>query len=411
MLKNLQNTLVVLIMMLVLMSTACLATDAQSQESNAEITSTTESTTTGEEANVPADESNGDSVGEEGDTADNPQEPEMILKDLFLIDQTVNHSTIVDGNAFIMGDDITISAPIGGDLFVLGNKVTITKDCIIYGNLYLMANDANLDCYVYGGNLYAACSTLTVGENGAVYRDMSSISSKLDFNGAVGRTVSVTANEITLGEKVKMYGDFNYSSPSAIQVPSDAVNGKINYKELEESEEEETNPVVNYVMDLVYSLVYTVVLFFLILLFAPKFINKLENVTTNKIGPSLLKGLAVLFITPLVSIALFITIIGIPVGLVLLALWILLVFAFSTTLSVIAIAGLVAKKVQVLAKVHNLPAVVVVALAVWLIGLIPFVGGILYLLLCIYGLGLLFADVFSKKEKTENKAEENPVQE
>ena len=118
-----------------------------------------------------------------------------------------------------------------------------------------------------------------------------------------------------------------------------------------------------------------------------------------------------MFITPLVSIALFITIIGIPVGLVLLALWILLVFAFSTTLSVIAIAGLVAKKVQVLAKVHNLPAVVVVALAVWLIGLIPFVGGILYLLLCIYGLGLLFADVFSKKEKTENKAEENPVQE
>ena len=412
MLKKLQKILLIAIIMVAVMSTMCLASEAeltsidQDQKvttiSNGDDAVSENATTTGSEEESETEPSTDAEASEES------PEQDMLLDDLYLIDNSVNYSRIIDGNAYIIGNDVTISSIIGGDLFVLGNNVTLTKDCVVYGNLFLLANTANLDCYVYGGNLYAACSDLTVGENGAIYRDMKVTSSKLSFNGAVGRNAYVSGNEIALGEKTKIYGDFNYSSSKAIEVPSEAVSGTINYSEIKNnnSEEAPSSPVVSKLIDLAYTLIYTLIVFGLIVLLARKFHEKLQSAPLNKVAVTSLKGLAILVATPIVAIILICTIVGIPVAIALIAVWLLLVCGFASVVATISVASFISAKVPVLAKAHGLLGVIVVTIVLWLLELIPFVGGLVSLIACIYGLGLIFVGNFKKKEKVQ---EENTV--
>ena len=417
MLKKLQKILLIAIMMVAVMSTMSFASEAeltavdQDQKvttiSNGNDSANENVPTTGNEGESEAEPATDDAATDGTDTAESSQ-PDMLLDDLYLIDSSINYSKIVDGNAYIIGDDVTISSIIGGDLFVLGNNVTLTKDCVVYGNLFLLANTANLDCYVYGGNLYAACSSLTVGERGAIYRDMKVATSKLSFNGTVGRNAHVTGNEIELGETTKIYGNFDYSSSKAIEVPSEAVSGTINYNEIknDDSEEAPSSPIVSKLIDLAYTLIYTLIVFGLIVLLAHKFHEKLQSAPLNKVAVTSLKGLAILVATPIVAIILVCTIVGIPVAIALIAVWLLLVCGFASVVATISVASFVSAKVPVLAKAHGLLGVILVTIVLWLLELIPYVGGLISLIACIYGLGLIFVGNFKKKEK---KQEENTV--
>ena len=386
MFKKLQKTLIVALLLIMLMATTCFAEDANllvtTNSEDLEVTTT--------DVN-PADES----VSEEAS-----EEEEPLPSDLYLFEPTADYSRIVDGNAYVIGNDVTFSSVVGGDVFILGNTVTISEDALIYGNLYVMGNSVTINGFVYGGDLYAACSELTINENGAVNRDIRAVASKFTHNGGTGRNIYVSAGEIAIGETAQIYGDLNYSSKEAIQVPSGVVQGTINYSELNVNENN-SNPVVDYIMDFVYTLVFVLAMLGILILVAPKFLNKLENVEVNKILPACGIGLAALIITIIVSLILLITYIGAPIGLALLLVWALFVFVLATPVATIAIAGFVANKVEALKKAHNVLAVAITTLVLWALKLIPFVGGIIGFVVCIIGLGLIVRYIWNGRKNIE----------
>ncbi len=340
-------------------------------------------------------------TGETGETnsqSSTTNQEEMLQNDLFLFDTTVDYKRIVDGNAYIMGNDITFNSVVGGDVFIAGNTVTIGSDALIYGNLYVLANTLTIDGYVYGGDLYGACSEIIINEKGAVNRDIRVTANKLTLNGGIGRNAYIAAGEISLGEGAKIYGNLNYSSKEAIQIPDGVVKGSIDYSEKNIDAENNTNPVLSYLMSFVYSLVVTVALLGIIILIAPKFLNKLENVEINKILPTLGLGLAGLVLPVIASIVLIITYIGGPIGFLVLAVWALLVFMLSIPIATIGIAGIIANKVEPLKKAHNIFAVIITALVIWAVGLIPYVGGIVTCLVSIYGLGLIVRNILNNRK-------------
>ena len=47
---------------------------------------------------------------------------------------------IVDGNAFLIGDKITINGKVNGDLYVMATDETLEKEGQIYGNVFVLAD-------------------------------------------------------------------------------------------------------------------------------------------------------------------------------------------------------------------------------------------------------------------------------
>ena len=77
--------------------------------------------------------------------------------DLYIFEDKVTISNVVDGNAFVMGSEVTISGEIGGDLFVIADKLNIDGG-YIYSNVFALANEITVNGVVY--DIYAACDEL-----------------------------------------------------------------------------------------------------------------------------------------------------------------------------------------------------------------------------------------------------------
>lgn len=390
MFKKTQKIFAVLALMLVLMATTCFAT-----EDTAVVTSEISADTT-----LAVDESSIDDEHNHEEDEDYTEDQELYENDLYVFEDTIAISNLVDGNAYAVGKEVTVSGKIGGDLFVFADNLTLTGDSYIYGNLFVCANTVNIEGIVC--DLYAICSDLTIAETGIVLRDMRTGSNALTIAGSVGRNTYVTATNIAVGEVARIYGDFNYSSTQAIEVPSGVVEGSINYSEIATTDTE-GRTVINYVMDCVYAIVYTLVILGVMILLAPKFLSKLPEMVSKKSLPAFGLGLLGLIVPVPVAILLIFTTVGTPVAFALIAVWAFAVFALSFAVTAIAIASFVGSKVSILGKVHNVLAVILVTIVLWALQQIPFtaVQLIVNLLIYAFGLGYLLLGIFKKNKKEE----------
>lgn len=389
MFKKTQKIFAILTLMLVLMATTCFATD-----DTAVVTSETS-----EDVDVILDDSaTEEEHNHEDEATTEAEEQELYEEDLYIFENTVSVKDLIDGNAYVIGSDVTVSGKIAGDLFVIADNVSLTLDSYVNGNLFVCANTVNIEGIVY--DLYAIGNELTISDTGIVLRDMRTMNTSLTINGSVGRNTYVKATNLSVGEDARIYGDFNYSTKEAIQVPSGVVDGSINYSE-NVSVETEGSDVLSYVMSCVYSVVYTLAILGILIVIAPKFLEKLPKMFSKKSLSIFGIGLLGLIVPVPLAILLMITVIGTPVAFALLAVWAFIVFALSSAITTIAISSWVGNKVAILGKAHNLLAVVLVSIVLWALSLIPIVKTIVSFLVCVFGLGYLLTYIL-KRNKEEN---------
>jgi hypothetical protein len=133
---------------------------------------------------------------------------------------------------------------------------------------------------------------------------------------------------------------------------------------------------------LAYSL-STLALGLILLAFAPKLDDAIWYVAQERKGPSIVVGLAFFFLLPVVAVMLLATIVGIPLGL-----FLLLALALLYTVGYVAGAHALGRMVVKPPKSRY-----VAFLAGWAIvralALVPFVGGLVWTITAIIGLGVL----------------------
>lgn len=397
MLKSKSKILLVLSLALVLASSYCFAT-VEPTVTEAETTSEEQAVTISEEEAVTT------SLEDESSSWTN--------SDLYLCQDKVEVSNVVDGNAFIIGKEVTISGEIGGDLFVLADKLNIDGG-YVYSNLFACVNEITVNGVVY--DIYAACNTFNLESNGFVYRDMKVVGSNININGKVRRNAQLSANTISFveGSETLIYGNLKYSANSEIAIPEGVVAGTTTYNKTEAVDTNKdistASIILNHVLDLLKTLLYTLVITLILLWLTPKFIEKVSQMSVKKSLASLGIGFVAFiafFVFIFVGIFLLISTVGTPVFILGMFASILVAYIGNAIASIFfgkLLTKLFKMEDKDKVKVKFILFTLLAALIIWAISLIPFVGSILSFLIWIFGIGTLLVNMFNKKEKTEVK--------
>lgn len=244
-------------------------------------------------------------------------------------------------------------------------------------------NGVTFDAYLVADN---------VSISGYVYRDLHSVSENFNLYGAIGRDASISSKNFNFiksedGNIGQIMGNLDYSAEKEISIPEGVVSGEVKFSTIEKLD---LKP--NYIFLAVTSIIFVLLIWVLLKWLAPKFVKNIDELITNNPAKTIGLGLLAFIAIPVVSVLLLITGFASAVGLLLLAIYVILI-CLSTSLATIAINNIIAKKV----KFNAIILLIVTSLVIWAIKLIPFVGGLVGIVLVLIGLGIIIRNIFEKK--------------
>ena len=262
-----------------------------------------------------------------------------IRDDVYLLDSDVTLKDNVDGNVYIMAKDVEItSEEISGNVFICAEEINI-RNTYINGSLFLVGEKINVTAFA--SDAYIAGNKVTLGEETRILRDLRVAADKLEINGVISRNVFASADDIKMNNNTIVEGNFNYSSKNEINI-SENVRGEINFEELKENDKTNSNNVIDYIKGILTSIASSALIILFIIFVLPKF-N--QNISEAKLLESFGLGIGFLVVVPIITILLFMTIIGVMPAFLLIAIYIAML-AIGYTISAISIAGKIYKKIN-----------------------------------------------------------------
>lgn len=329
---------------------------------------------------------------------------DWVNSDLYVAEDVVNVDKVVDGNAFIVGKEVTISGEIGGDLFVIADKLNI-EGGYIYSNLFACANEITINGVVY--DVYATCKTFNLASDGFVYRDMKVVANNVNISGKVRRNAYISASNISFAEDAStlIYGDLNYSSKNEVSISEGVVAGEVKYSAGNiKKENNVADTILSYVLDLLQTLLFTFVVTLLLIWLTPKFVERIGKMGVGKSFASLGIGFATPLVFVIVSILLIISSVGAPIFVSSMFAFIILAF-IGNAIASIFFGKLFTKVLKMEGNVKFVLFTLVSCLILWAISQIPVVGGIFGFIISIFGIGTTLVNMVYRKEKEEAKTE------
>lgn len=320
--------------------------------------------------------------------------------DVYLTGDDVTIDYIVDGNLFVFANNVTINSQIGGDAFICAGSVTIGEQGYVFSNLFTASKNVTINGVVY--DLYAACQNTTI--NGYVYRDVHIGSDTVNILGTIGRNASIDCNTLNFtkeneGEttsKATINGNLNYSAKEEISIPEGVVSGETAFEPQSEIEE---NTIQDTIMKLGTYVLTVIVIWLLCLWLAPKFLkNNTSLLTTKKILPVI--GLGIL--TPIVLFVLGILffILGITVTLGFVSFLILFgLLMISNAMFIITFNNVLCSRLKIEKAMGTFGMLIATSVVLWLVGLIPFVGFALGLIVSVLGMGIAISSLVLKEKE------------
>jgi hypothetical protein len=331
--------------------------------------------------------------------------------DYFSAGGMLNLTEPVEGDAFLAGGRVSIASEVKGDLIVAGGELSLGG--AVEDDLYAAGGNVQLDAIV-SGNARVAGGDVTVGPATVVAGALSLTGGRVQFdgnthkylqasggsvrlNGEVHGDVEVRSEELIIGPTTRIGGKLTYRGPVEPKVPEGAViTGGIDFKETRARHyfDDHASHPVHEVAHKVGSFLWFLGVFVaaaLFLLVFPRFSRDAASAVGRKPLQSLGLGLAVAACVPFVAVVLLITVIGIPLALLLAPIYLLVLFlGWATTALFLAQRGFEALRPgRVPSTAVQLGTLFLALVALWLVGKIPLVGGLITLLALLAGIGAL----------------------
>ncbi len=229
----------------------------------------------------------------------------------------------VSGDVYVSGQSVTISGDITGDVIAAGQSITITGN--VDGNVRLAAQDVTISGAVArSGTIFAASINLT--DTGSFGDDLVGAAGDITLSGAIGRDVEVGVDNLTINGTVG--GNLTYNSDEEANIATDAVSGTVE-RIIPEPEEEPSagEQFVGWLLGLLYALVALSLITVLAGWLFPRLLHRVTDRLMPQPWKALLVGFVAAIAVPLVLLLLLATVIGAPLALAGLLVWITLSLA------------------------------------------------------------------------------------
>ncbi len=258
---------------------------------------------------------------------------------------TIDLSGTFGDDVYAAGGTVAISAPVSGDVFAAGGNVKITGE--VKGSVRVAGGTVELGSKV-GRNVLLMGGTLTVGPSADVAGEVLALGGTLVIDGHVAKPVVVWGGTATLNGKidgdvsVHTSGDERDSTAVVRIGPSAVIGGNLTYwasrdasidsaakilgKTVRHDIADQAESIRKYA-DTFFNLIRLWNLFSLLVvglvvgLLFPKTLKRTADTMVTRSGASIGWGVLVLFAFPIGLIVLFMTVIGIPLGLLMLGLY------------------------------------------------------------------------------------------
>lgn len=301
--------------------------------------------------------------------------------DIFCAGQAVTIDATVNGDVLCAGQDITVGGKVNGSVRLVGQTVdlsgTVTHSAAIAGQTVVVEGAAHV-----GQDASLAGKTITV--DGAVGRDLTGAGSTVMLGGKIGRNVSLRVNDLTLGSVANITGDLTYTGPHMLQRGQGAqLHGTVTYHQATAVHGHGGGVLVWFKL---YWLVTLLTLALVLVALFPRLFRSWNPVRWSEFGWSLLVGFVAMFVMPAVIALLFATVIGVPIGVLLVLFWIAAALV-AWPLAAYFIGA------RIVPKLHPVLIVLIGGVALAILEFIPVLGWIVAILAYWTGIGILLRGI------------------
>ena len=314
-----------------------------------------------------------------------------ITGDVFCAGQSINISGEVAGDIICAGQTINVSGKVGGSLRAAGQSINfggqVARNAIAMGASIVTAASSSV-----GWEMLVLGNAVDI--RGDIGRDLYGSVAKANIAGRVGKNLDLNFGRQNQNDKpliiagtANISGNVKYTSlKDAVMETGSIIKGEISHNLPKIKAAKSNYSHLGWWWGKLISIFSALVIGLVLISFWREPIIKITDLMLNKIGPSFGWGILLLLLTPMIVIILLITIIGLPLSLILLALWLIAIYA-----SKILVGILVGRRLLNnfwLAKKDSLILAMVIGIIIAsLIFALPFIGWIVSLLAMLWGLG------------------------
>lgn len=335
---------------------------------------------------------------------------------------------IIDGNFIKFANVIDIQAPVNGDVIVVASSLTISGpvagDVIAVANIIRISGEVSGSIRVAGGsieidsqvsqNVWAVGSTVAINPEAKVSWDVYAAGANVDIeapvggniwaagaavviNNEVGKNVAVSIDkdgQLIFNPQAKVKGDVTYKAKSEDQLiirEGAEISGQISKKAIALPSDFDLKRFFN-----IGSIFFTIITLFSLLVIGlifvslvPKVILDIKTEMIKRPAASIGRGLVYFIVTPVITILLMITVIGIPLALIIISLYLISLFV-SKVIAAFVIGLVLVDKISKDKYKGSLVWPLVIGLLVYIIiTRLPLVGWLITLTLMLWVLGAL----------------------
>ena len=322
-------------------------------------------------------------------------------------------NTIENDNLALAGGDISVSSKVNGDLLCAGGRITV--DGPVQNDISCVGGDISINKEVEGevrvaggnvvvgarinGDLVVIGGTITVKDSAVVVKDVMILGGNVIFRGTAmhnidirggniiyggtsGNNLFIDAGKITFESGAHAVGNFTYRSKSDVDISKIDVRGMI-FKRVSPTMTR-SQVLKMYAYGRLMAYLALLIIGLLMLLLLPKYAEAVAKTISRHFWKSLGYGLLFLVIMPILIILAMLTIIGIPLALIALAVYILLIYTGKLAVAFWAAETVVRKN-----RLLKALAFLIALLAAYLLASIPYIGWIIAVIITVMGIGAM----------------------
>ncbi|NGX38372.1 MAG: hypothetical protein K1000chlam2_01545 [Chlamydiae bacterium] len=282
------------------------------------------------------------------------------------------------GNYTAASESVRITGVVTGNVYVIGSKITVEGQI--------------------NGNLIAFGAMIDIP--GEVRGNARLIGGQVEIGGTIGGNVKAYTGQLNLDSQATIKGNLTYSSPEQAQIdPGATIDGKVTYNPFQgvfKGKWKKTFFLGARLTGLLMNFLFSFVIGWIFLKVFPQRTKKAVEILRKTPWKAFWIGLITVILIPIACLVLFITILGFPLGLALLA-FSLLGFYTAKIFPILWAANACFPKLRL--KKHMLLILALGLIVFFILTQIPFVGGILSLAFTFFGLGAILLARLPAKAK------------